>query len=164
MLNDTQEINTAPAPAPAPAPKRSSWYLLTGVILGLILGLVYAWLINPVVYESSTPRTLGDSDKDFYRGIIAQVYAATGDLERASLRLALLEDPDPAYALGAPAQRALAQGHETEARALALLAAALQGPHMPQDFPEEPTPPEPTPTNPPLGIPTHTLPVPTTTP
>jgi hypothetical protein len=168
MLDNTQEIKitstSAPAPAPAPAPKRSSWYLLTGVILGLILGLVYAWLINPVVYESSTPETLGDADKDFYRGIIAQVYAATGDLERASLRLGLLADPDPAYALGAQAQRALAQGQEAEARALALLAARLQSPPMPQDFPEEPAPPKPTPTDAPPGIPTHTLPVPTNTP
>jgi len=160
MIEDTQEIKATPTHAP----KRSSWYLLTGLILGVILGLIYAWLLNPVVYISSTPETLGDSDKDFYRGIIAQVYAATGDLERASLRLALLEDPDPAYALGAQAQRALAQGQEAEARALALLAAALQAPQIPHDFSEEPTPPEPTPTDPPPGIPTHTLPVPTSTP
>jgi hypothetical protein len=102
--------------------------LLTGAVLGLILGLVYAWLINPVVYESSTPGTLGEADKDFYRVMIAQVYDATGDLGRASLRLALLEDPDPVYTLGAQAQRALAAGREGEAHALALLASALQGP------------------------------------
>lgn len=160
MLDDTQEINIAPPPAQ----KRSPLYLLTGLILGIILGLVYTWVINPVVYESSTPATLGETDKDFYRSIIAQVYAVTGDLERASLRLALLEDPDPAYALGAQAQRSLAQGFEAEARALALLGSALHGPQNQQDFLEEPTPPQPTATDPPPGIPTHTLPVPTSTP
>lgn len=160
MLNDTQEIVIASPPDP----KRSSWYLLTGLVLGIILGLVYAWVINPVIYETSTPETLGDSDKDVYRSTIAQVYAVTGDLDRASLRLALLEDPDPANALGAQAQRALAQGLESEAHALALLGSALQTPQMQQDFTEEPTPTEPTPTDPPPGAPTHTLPVPTSTP
>ena len=158
MLDDTRETRITPEERP----KRSPWYLLTGAILGLILGLVYAWLINPVIYESSTPGTLGEADKDFYRVMIAQVYETTGDLERASLRLTLLEDPDPVFALGAQAQRALAAGREGEARALALLASALQGPPLLQET--SPQPPEPTPTDPPPGIPTHTLPVPTATP
>ena len=158
MLDDTRETRITPEEPP----KRSPWYLLTGVVLGLILGLVYAWLINPVIYESSTPGTLGEADKDFYRVMIAQVYETTGDLERASLRIALLEDPDPVYAMGAQAQRALAAGREGEAHALALLASALQGPPLLQET--SPQPPEPTPTDPPPGIPTHTLPVPTATP
>jgi hypothetical protein len=158
MLDDTRETRITP---PERA-KRSPWYLLTGAVLGLILGLVYAWLINPVVYESSTPGTLGEADKDFYRAMIAQVYDVTGDLGRASLRLALLEDPDPVFALGAQAQRALAAGREGDAHALALLASALQGPPVQQEI--NPQPPEPTPTDPPPGIPTHTLPAPTATP
>jgi hypothetical protein len=158
MLDDTRETHITP---PEPA-KRSPWYLLTGAILGLILGLVYAWLINPVVYESSTPGTLGEVDKDFYRATISQVYAATGDLDRAFLRLTLLEDPDPVYALGAQAQRALAAGREGEAHALALLASALQGPALQQEI--NPQPPGPTPTDPSTGVPTHTLPAPTATP
>jgi hypothetical protein len=158
MLDDTQEIRITP---PEPA-KRSPWYLLTGAVLGLILGLVYAWLINPVVYESSTPGTLGDADKDVYRVMIAQVYEATGNLGRASLRLTVLEDPDPVYALGAQAQRALAAGREDEAHALALLASALHRPPIQQEINTQT--PGPTPTDPPPGIPTHTLPAPTSTP
>ena len=160
MLDDTREIRITPQGPP----KRSPWYLLTGAVLGLILGLAYAWLINPVVYESSTPGTLGEADKDFYRATIAQVFETTGDLGRASLRLTLLEDPDPVYALGAQAQRALAAGRETEAHALALLASALQRPPEQQEINTQPPSPQPTPTNPPPGVPTHTLPAPTASP
>lgn len=160
MLDDTQEVIVHPKPVR----KSSPLYLLTGLILGLILGLVYAWVINPVIYESTLPANLGEADKDVYRSMIAQVYEATGNLERASLRLALLEDPDPVYALGAQAQRALAEGGESEAHALALLASALQSRQPPQDTSTETQSPASTPTNPPSGVPTHTLPIPTTTP
>ncbi len=160
MLNDTQEVRTSP---PAPQ-KRSPLYLLTGLILGLILGLVYAWVINPVIYEDTTPASLGDADKDFYRSTIAQVYAHTGDLERAALRLALLEDEDPVYTLGVQAQRVLAEGQEAEARALALLASVLQGLPQYQQTTTESVSPQPTATDPPPSIPTNTLPIPTSTP
>ncbi len=137
---------------------------MTGLILGLILGLVYAWLINPVVYENTAPASLGDAHKDFYRSTIAQVYAVTGDLQRAALRLTLLEDPDPIIALGSHAQRALAEGQDAEARALALLAAALQSSSLFPETEPELAPQQPTPTETPGGVPTYTLPAPATTP
>lgn len=52
MLDETQALRSSPQ---EPTGKRGGWYLLTGVILGLILGLIYAWVINPVVYESTLP-------------------------------------------------------------------------------------------------------------
>ena len=122
-LDQTQEIQIPELPSER---KRGNWYLLTGVIVGLIIGLVYAWVSNPVIYTHSTPATLQEEDKDSYRGLIAQVYAVTGDFDRAQLRLALLEDDTPVYTLGAQAQRCLAEGNPAEARALALLASALQ--------------------------------------
>ena len=168
MLDDTQEIRTTHTHVgdrdSSPSPKRSSWYLLTGLILGVTLGLIYAWLINPVVYENRTPVSLGETDKDIYRATIAQVYAVTGDLERASLRLTVLGEPDPAKALGAQAQRALAQGNVADARALALLATVLEESQVPPDDFEGPPILPPTPTEPLPSIPTHTLPVPTDTP
>lgn len=160
MLSDTQEMRTTSQPPQ----KRSPLYLLTGVILGLILGLVYAWVINPVIYEHTAPANLGDADKAEYRSTIAQVYAVTGDLQRASMRLALLGDPDPVFTLGVQAQLALAQGQDAEAHALALLASALQSASLFQEPQLEVMPPQPTATDAPLGIPTHTLPVPTATP
>ena len=137
-----------------PEEKRGSWYLLTGLILGLLCGLVYAWLVDPAIYENTDPASLAPSFKDNYRSLIAQTYEETGNLNRAVSRLALLEDPDPVYALGAQAQQALAEGQPEEAHALALLAAALQG--LNQAGRER--------TEPPSPVPTRTLPVNTPTP
>jgi hypothetical protein len=106
--------------------KAFPWYLLTGLVLGFILGLLYAWLFNPVVYSNTEPATMRADYKDLYRATIAQAYAATGDLARAESRLALLQDEDPVFALGTQAQQMLAVGEAYDARALALLAAALQ--------------------------------------
>ena len=137
--------------------KKGAWYLLTGLVLGVILGLVYSYLINPVVYTHSVPASLDDHYKDIYRSTIAQVFVATHDFERAALRLALLEDEDPVYALGAQAQRALAEGNSAEAQALAYLASALQ-----VNNPAAVSPPTQNPTVPattaPASIPTQTLP------
>jgi hypothetical protein len=122
-LNEqTREIRIAPQPEA----RRSQWYLLTGLVLGIAIGLIFTWVISPVVYHDTTPATLTPAYKEIYRTTIAQVYGVTGNLERATSRLNLLEDEDPVYALGAQAQRALADGREHEARALALLASALQ--------------------------------------
>lgn len=161
MQEDTQKLHIS---SPPPKQKGSPLYLLTGVIIGLVLGLVYAWLINPVIYENTAPASLGDADKDSYRSMIAQVYANTGDLERAALRLALLEDEDPVFTLGVQAQRVLAEGQDTEARALALLASVLQGLPQYQETTPESVSPQPTATDSPPSIPTNTLPIPTTTP
>ncbi len=113
-------------PAEPAEPGLFPWYLLTGLILGFLLGLLYAWWVNPVVYSDTEPATLRADYKDLYRATIAQAYAATGDLARAESRLALLRDEDAVFALGTQAQQMLAAGEAEDARALALLAAALQ--------------------------------------
>ena len=149
MDDATRELRLAPQPVE----KKGHWYLLTGVILGLILGLLYAWVINPVVYENTLPASLKDHYKDTYRSTIADVFTAAGNLERARQRLALLEDDDPVFTLGAQAQRELAKGNSAQAYALALLASAIQPGESPQSSPVEST------AIPPAdSIPTQTLP------
>jgi len=157
MLDETQAFRTALEPTR----KHGAWYLLTGVILGLIFGLIYAWVIDPVVYENTLPSTLAEGDKDTYRCMIAEAYAATGNLERAALRLQVLEDEDSYHALGAQAQRALAEDRLEEARTLALLASALQAYEL---HPEGTDSMSSTPTDAEKVVPTHTLPIPTSTP
>lgn len=114
-------------PVNEPGRKPFPWYLITGLVLGFLLGLLYAWWVNPVVYSNTEPATLRSDYKDNYRLTIAQAYAATGDLERAQSRLALLREEGTIIELGSQAQQALAAGFSEDARALALLASALQG-------------------------------------
>ena len=153
MTDETREIRIIPEPAA----KETHWYLLTGLVMGYLLGLFYAWMFNPVVYENTQPDTLKDNFKDTYRVTIAQVYSTTGNLERAALRLALLNDDDPVYALGAQAQRSLADGEDQKARSLALLASALQLNTSSQELIEGGTP---NPTSSPTisPVPSQTLP------
>jgi hypothetical protein len=119
--------------------KRGHWYLLTGLILGASLGVLFAWVISPVEYVDTTPASLRAKFKDQYRVLIASAYTANGDLVRARARLDLLKDDDIYRLLAEQAQRTLAEnGSASDARALGLLALALgqgtSGAETPQAF------------------------------
>jgi hypothetical protein len=107
-------------------PRRPPIYLLTGLIIGLALGLLYAWVLTPPEALETSPVMLRTDFKDTYREMIARAYLSNGDLGRAQARLALLDDEDPVRALAVQAQLTLGQGENSPARALGLLAAALQ--------------------------------------
>src|SRR5512143_3095854 len=101
---------------------RGSWYLLTGIILGIGLGRLVSWVLWPTRYRDNAPASLNEEYKDDYRALIAAAYMASGDVERARSRLVLLEDPDMAAALITQAQRSMVAGKpEAEVRALSLL-------------------------------------------
>ncbi|MEN8241465.1 MAG: hypothetical protein ABFS17_06060 [Chloroflexota bacterium] len=126
-------------------PGRAPLYLLTGLILGIVLGVLYAWLWIPVDAFEASPAVLRDDFKDAYRELIARAYISNSDLGRAESRLALLGDADPARELAVQAQLTLGQDGAAEAaRALGILAAHIKGG---QDsaaieiaYPETPTP------------------------
>lgn len=106
--------------------RRGHWYLLTGLAIGAIIGLLYSWLVQPVQYTNTTPASLRGDFKDQYRAMIAAAYVANGDLVRAKARLELLKDENVARVLAEQAQKSLAEGSfPEEARALAVLAVAL---------------------------------------
>lgn len=110
-------------------PRQSPLYLLTGLILGLGLGLLISLVFSPVTYTDSAPAALSAADQDTYRLWIAQAYQAHTDDERARQRLALLADANTLDALTAQAQQLVGQPEgESGARALAQLAAALSAP------------------------------------
>jgi hypothetical protein len=103
---------------------RNNWFLLTGMFIGLGIGLLISLLLNPVSYTNVAPRSMDEDGRNGYRLMVALAYQANGDLGRAQARLKLLADENPAYTLGAQAQRTLAETGNTEtARALAQLAA-----------------------------------------
>jgi hypothetical protein len=130
--------------------RRRPYYLITGLVLGLFLGMLYARVLNPPVLINLTPGRLNSADQDQYRLMIALAYQADGDLGRATARLDLL-GKNPLADLASQAQRTLATGGSMDdARVLALLAQALA-----QPFDPPPTI-EPSPTDTPL--PTDTPP------
>ncbi len=108
--------------------RRGPWYLLTGVVIGVVLGLLIAYVISPVEYIDTAPYSLRSDAKENMRGLIALAYKADGDLARARARLALLQDANPLQVLADQAQRMLAKNTAPdEARALAQMAADMQG-------------------------------------
>jgi hypothetical protein len=84
--------------------------IIGGFLIGLALGLLLSWVVIPIRYVNTGPATLRIEFKDQYRAAIASAYNATGNLERANARLALLGDPNPEQALIGQAQRVLVEG------------------------------------------------------
>jgi hypothetical protein len=104
---------------------RGSLYLLTGLVLGIALGLIYAWIISPAAVVDTKPDSLQASSKDQYRSQIALAFVSTGDLVRASARLDLLGDENPCQSVLAQAEHLALGGETAEVTALRLLATAL---------------------------------------
>jgi hypothetical protein len=106
---------------------RGNWYLLTGLFLGLVLGILYSWVISPISQVDTHPNLLRDDYKDIYRSLISRAYRANINLPRAEARLELIGDQEPALALAAQAQRFLAESEDNEmALILANLSSVLQ--------------------------------------
>ncbi len=69
--------------------------LLAAVLLGVALGLLYGWLLQPVRYVDTAPGSLRSDYRTDYVLMVAQVYAGDQDLQTAQVRLASL-GPQPA--------------------------------------------------------------------
>jgi hypothetical protein len=75
--------------------RRWIWFLLF-VILGIGLGLLYGWVVNPVKYVDTTPAKLRSDYQTDYILMVAEAYQAEGDLDLAARRLAVMGDSPPA--------------------------------------------------------------------
>ena len=64
--------------------------------LGIALGLVYGWVINPVQYTDITPATLRIDYQTDYVLMVAEAYHAEQDPALAARRLAVLGSEPPA--------------------------------------------------------------------
>lgn len=108
--------------------RRFPWDILLALVVGIGLGLVYAWVIQPRGVTNADPSTLRADFKEQYRSAIAAAYAANRMLPRAEARLQLLKDSGPVEALNAQAQQMLARGESARAAdQVAALARALKG-------------------------------------
>ena len=107
--------------------RRFPWDILLALVVGIGLGLVYAWMIQPRGVTNADPSTLRADFKEQYRSAIAAAYAANRMFPRAEARLQLLKDPDPVEALNAQAQQMLARGESARAAdQVAALARAIR--------------------------------------
>lgn len=74
----------------------SRWTLfLLVILLGLGLGLVYGWVVNPVSFQDTTFNNLRIDYKTDFTLMVAEVYHQDKDLEWALNRLTLLDDSSP---------------------------------------------------------------------
>jgi hypothetical protein len=75
--------------------RRWLWFLLV-VLLGVSIGLLYGWRINPVKYVDTIPSSLRSDYQADYVLMVAEVYQAEGDLDNAARHLAVLGAAHPA--------------------------------------------------------------------
>jgi hypothetical protein len=75
--------------------KRIALFFLM-LTLGLGLGLLYGWVINPVKYEDTSPSMLRGDYKADYVLMVAEIYNTDKNVQQAVRRLALLDTLPPA--------------------------------------------------------------------
>ncbi len=69
--------------------------LIIGIFIGLVLGVLYGWIIRPVEYVDTTPNTLRADYRTDFVLMIAETYSGDGDLDSALIRLAALGSQPP---------------------------------------------------------------------
>jgi len=69
--------------------------LLIGIFFGLLLGLLFGWVIRPVEYIDTAPEALRDDFRSDYVLMVAEAYLVDRDLELARYRLASLGSHPP---------------------------------------------------------------------
>jgi len=84
---------------------RPPYYLLTGIIFGLLIGFAVTFVVLPVQYSNVPPETLQSVDKDQYRLMIAYAFKADHDIGRANARLGLLREENLSEVVLNQAQR-----------------------------------------------------------
>lgn len=172
---------TAVSPAyPDTPPSRISptSLLLMGLIIGLGLGLYYAWIVDPVIFVDASPARLSESYREEYLYLVSQSFAASGNWPQAQARLDALDDPNLPETLNAllekylrtqqPSQviknmAELAQQAGSEGAVVALFAPTPAGGLAPAPTATPTAPTAPTPAPLPTFTPTRT-PAPTLTP
>jgi hypothetical protein len=69
--------------------------VLIALVLGLAVGLIYGWLVQPVTYVETSPDSLRVDYRTDYVLMVAETYTGPQSLDTAQRRLASL-GPQPA--------------------------------------------------------------------
>ena len=76
---------------------QSSWIKISiAVIVGIALGLIYGWVIEPIQYTDITPNLLSQDYRADYVLMVAEAHQTDPDAESAARRLAILGSESPA--------------------------------------------------------------------
>lgn len=75
---------------------RIAGWLALGLILGLVVSLYIGWVVWPLEVTETNPSILQEEYRRDYTLLIAAAYWEDGDLEAARLRLAGVNQEDPA--------------------------------------------------------------------
>ncbi len=106
--------------------KRIALFFLM-IAVGVGLGLLYGWVLNPVKYEDTAPSMLHNDYKADYVLMVAEIYNADNNLEQASRRLALLDSLPPTRIVSSAILTARERGYAARDQELmGKLALALQ--------------------------------------
>ena len=74
----------------------SRWFrFILAILVGILLGALYGWLVNPVEYVDTAPDSLREDYKADYVLMVAESFRADGDLSLAQRRLLALGDDPP---------------------------------------------------------------------
>lgn len=70
--------------------------IAVALAIGMALGLVYGWVIDPIQYTDITPNLLREDYQVDYILMVAEAYQQDFDAETAARRLAILGSESPA--------------------------------------------------------------------
>ena len=99
--------------------------VLIALVIGIVTGLGYAWLIAPVTFTESSPAQVMTAYREAWLIMAAEAYVQDGDWDRTQARVTALRDANLPQTLTDLFNRYQADGPNPAARALARLADRL---------------------------------------
>ncbi len=99
--------------------------VVIAIVVGVVIGLGYAWLIDPVTFSESSPAQVMKSYREAWLIMSAEAYARDGDWVRTQARINALRDANLSQTIIDLFDRYQANGPNPTARALARLADRL---------------------------------------
>ena len=70
--------------------RKAIWALVGGVVLGLVLGVLYAWVVNPVAWEDALPSHLRPDLRADYLRMVIDSYSVNKNVDQALERYEVL--------------------------------------------------------------------------
>jgi hypothetical protein len=90
--------------------KRIFWFLVM-IVIGVAVGLVYGWVINPVKHVDSSAESLRADYKTDYVLMVAEIYQSDRSLDGATARLGLVSSASAGIVVNEALQTARSLGY-----------------------------------------------------